>query len=146
MFKPLIKLHSRIVLRHPLYLTWIKNRKLFGVKYDLYSLRKQLYCWPRIIFWKGLRENVTFRDILTSWYLIILYSFFPNINFKICNVGEKIVKKFPHIFHFQKMKIFQNCTFRVKSFPPLLFFPPLLLFGIIFTYGCLATSQMLLYS
>ena len=26
-------------------------------------------------------------------------------------VSEKIVKKFPHIFHFQKWKIVQNCTF-----------------------------------
>ena len=76
-------------------------------------------------------------------------------------VGEKIVKKIPHIFHFQKWEIFRNCTFwgkkvsklaflgencknRVKSikictfwgksFPSHLFFPPLLLFGRIFTY------------
>ena len=34
--------------------------------------------------------------------------------FIISPVGKKIVKKFPHIFHFQKWKIFQNCTFLGK--------------------------------
>ena len=36
--------------------------------------------------------------------------------------GEKIVKKFPHIFHFQKWKIFQNFTFLGKKLSRLAFF------------------------
>ena len=35
---------------------------------------------------------------------------------------EKIVKKLPHIFHFQKWNIVQNCTFLGKKLPRFAFY------------------------
>ena len=37
-------------------------------------------------------------------------------------IGEKIVEKFPHIFHFQKWKFVQNRTFWGKQLSRLAFF------------------------
>ena len=57
--------------------------------------------------------NVVFRHKPLQEYrykllLVLLHRCKPTIMFT-------IVKKFPHIFHFQKWKIFQNCAFLGKN-------------------------------
>ena len=60
------------------------------------------------------------------WGEIVKIALFGKITQKFANLGVKIEKN--------RVKSIKICTFRVKSFPKLLFFPPLLLFGRIFTY------------